>query len=69
MMIKVIYHDNRTDTVKEYLLEELIRTKKITGFRRSSGWVAVDRDPVRQDQRPFSGPERRKKGVISTFFG
>jgi len=69
MMIKVIYHDNRADMVKEYLLEELIRTKKIIAFRRSNGWVNLGRDPVRASQLPFVGQERRKKGVISTFFG
>ena len=69
MLIKVIYRDNTADMVKDYLLEGLITSGRIVAFRRSSGWVTIGKDPVRNGRREHDGPERRKGGVLSTFFG
>jgi hypothetical protein len=53
MLIQVHYTDKRFDYVKDNMLHGLIESKSITGFRRSSGWVTVGVDPVRQFQRNF----------------
>ncbi len=64
MLIQVIYPDDRYDYVKEFMLDELIESQKITRFRRRSGWVTLGVDPVRKPRRKdadFSGQERRAK--------
>lgn len=61
MMIRVLYKDNTSGMIKDYLLDELISSGKIVAFYRSSGWVAVGRDPVRKDTpHSYNGQERRK---------
>lgn len=73
MMIRVLYKDNSSGMVRDYALDELISSGKIVAFYRSSGWVAVGRDPVRKSSQPFQGAERRKNsgkaGQPSDFFG
>lgn len=73
MMIRVLYKDNTSGMVRDYALDELISSNKIVAFYRTSGWVAVGRDPVRRRSEPFAGPERRKNlvksAVPSDFFG
>jgi hypothetical protein len=54
MLIQVRYPDNRFDYVKDNMLHRLIESRTITGFRRSSGWVTVGVDPLRQFQRNFT---------------
>jgi hypothetical protein len=51
MLIQVNYTDNRFDYVKDNLLDHLIKSKEIKGFRRASGWVTVGIDPLRRFQR------------------
>lgn len=41
-------------------LEQLIKNGAITAFKRSSGWVRIDQDPIRQNSSMWRGPERRK---------
>ncbi|HEY5976080.1 MAG TPA: hypothetical protein VIU41_15205 [Geobacteraceae bacterium] len=69
MKIKVLYHDNRAGLVHDYLLDELLKNGTVLAFHRAGGWVTVGRDQVRQCQVEYVGPERRRRGVISTFFG
>ncbi len=69
MLIKVIYKDNSADMVKDYLLEGLIASGRIVAFRRSSGWVTIGKDPVRNGRRDYAGQERRRGGVLATYFG
>ena len=51
MLIQVHYADNRFDYVKADMLHGMIESSGIVGFRRSSGWVTVGVDPLRQVQR------------------
>lgn len=51
MLIQISYPDNRFDFVKENILDLLIDSKRITRFRRSSGWVTLGLDPVRKANR------------------
>ena len=69
MLIKVIYANNSADMVKDYLLEGLIASGKVVAFRRSNGWVTIGKDQVRSGKREYSGPERRRGGILSTYFG
>jgi hypothetical protein len=59
MIIKVIYTDDGLGLVNARDLEHLIKTRKILAFERSSGWVTIGSDPIRQkDTRPVP-TERR----------
>lgn len=62
MLIRVMYRDRTYDMVKDYFLEGLIAENQIERFRRSSGWVEIGRDPVRQnrEKEAYFGPERRE---------
>lgn len=61
MMIRVVYHDGRYDMVKRWAFETLLAQRKIQGFLRSSGWVRIDRDPLRGSRQPldYHGEDRR----------
>lgn len=73
MMIRVLYNDNRSGTVKDYQLNDLISAGKIVAFRRSSGWATIGHDPVRGKGGEYHGPERRNRPEKSVkaadFFG
>lgn len=63
MLIRVMYADNRYDMVNARQLETLIRTRSITRFKRSDGWVVLGRDPIRELNVPariYTGPNRRR---------
>jgi len=62
MTIRVIYADNRSDTVKDHQLESLIIKGKIAAFHRASGWATIGRDPLRGSECNYAGPERRRDG-------
>lgn len=59
MKIPVIYEGGKDGSVLPYMLHYLIREKKVVAFLRSSGWVQVDRDPIRRSQHPLLSPGRR----------
>ena len=59
MKMTVIFPNGEIGTIPKYKLEDSIRTKKIIAFLRSSGWVQIDRDPIRKAQRPLTSPGRR----------
>jgi hypothetical protein len=48
MGIKVVYQNDNNGETEDYLLDDLIRSGRIKAFHRSSGWVIIDRDPIRQ---------------------
>ena len=61
MLLHVIFTDNHYDYVKDFMLDDLIDTRKIARFRRNTGWVTIgiDRIRARNDKRAFNGIERR----------
>ena len=69
MLIQVAYFDNRYDYLKDFQLDRFLETGQIAGFRRSSGWVKVGVDTIREGEgkRLYYGPERRtaKAGNVS----
>lgn len=54
MGISVIFHNGEEKNVPSYMLDYLIREKKIVAFLRSSGWVQIGRDPIRRAQQPLT---------------
>lgn len=68
MLIHVVFADNRYDYVKDFILDELIEAQKVARFRRSSGWVTIGKDPIRDrtNKLPFNGIERRSS-VVSLY--
>lgn len=69
MLIHVNYTDNRFDYVKDNMLHSLIETRKIAKFRRSTGWVRVGIDPVRQFQRSVAPkPAGEEKKIIHVAY-
>jgi hypothetical protein len=63
MYINVIYFDETPGIVDAGKLDELIESRRIIAFRRSSGWVRVSRDPVRGNGGRYNGPDRRMRKV------
>jgi hypothetical protein len=63
MLIQVHYPDNRFDYVKGNILDSLIEEKKISRFRRSTGWVTPGLDPIRAARREYTykTPRESKK--------
>jgi len=61
MLIHVMYPGNNYDYVKEFILNDLIKTGEIVKFRRSSGWVSLGSDHLRADNRQslYNGVEKR----------
>jgi hypothetical protein len=53
MGISVIFSSGEESKVPAYMLDYLIREKKIVAFLRAEGWVQVDRDPIRKAQQPL----------------
>ena len=62
MMLRVVYTDGRFDLVNDFMLSLLIQSRKVTKFKRSSGWVDADSQHVRRagNKGDYCGPERRK---------
>lgn len=61
MIIRVMFKDEKYDMVNSSQLDTLILTGKIKKFMRSTGWVDIERDPIRLSSRSHPGLERRKK--------
>lgn len=56
------------ELIPDYVLGELLARGRVQGFRRSSGWVEVGRDPIRQARNAyFTGSERRRRRKVSCF--
>ena len=54
MLVQVKYVDNRYDYVQDKTLDLYIESKKITGFKRSTGWVRIGIDPIRKAKRDLT---------------
>ena len=54
MGISVIFASGEEKKVPEYMLDYLIREKRIVAFLRSGGWVQVGHDPIRKGQQPLT---------------
>ncbi|TSK05754.1 MAG: hypothetical protein FPO08_13045 [Geobacter sp.] len=54
MGITVIFENGEEKNVPSYMLDYLIRERKIVAFLRSSGWVEIGRDPIRKSQQPLT---------------
>ncbi len=65
MAIMVQFENKTFGYVRNDDLDELIETRGIISFRRSSGWVEIGKDPVRTKRTSdeYVGPERRDGGL------
>lgn len=69
MLIHVHYTDNGFDYVNKNMLQELIDSQKIVGFMRSSGWVDIDKDPIRKSiRKPESVPPATDHHIIRVVY-
>jgi len=59
MKMTVIFPNGEVGAVPKDILDHAIRERRIIAFLRSSGWVQVDRDPIRKTQRPLKSSDRR----------
>jgi hypothetical protein len=64
MVISVLFVKNRYGVIKRARLEEFILSGKITKFFRSSGWVTIGVDPIRNANHSYL-EERRKTATRS----
>lgn len=51
MMIPVVYSSGTHDLVKPEMLNRLLSSGEIAEFKRTTGWVKVGNDPIRQMQQ------------------
>jgi hypothetical protein len=51
--MSVILANGEGKNVPAYMLDFLIREKKIVAFQRSDGWVHIGRDSIRKVQLPL----------------
>ena len=66
MLIRVKYYDNRYDMVRPEVLDNLLDSGIITGFKRCDGWVASTDDAVRRySTSGYSGADRRQQRSTS----
>jgi len=63
--IRVIYENNTSGMVKRKRLEELIVSGSITKFFRSSGWVTISVDPIRQTNH---GHLRERREIATCYY-
>ena len=56
MLIHVVRADNHYDYVKGFILDHLIELRDIVKFKRSTGWVTVGEDPIRESKRNDDNP-------------
>ncbi len=65
MLIPVIYKNGNHDQVKDFMLPKLINDNGIAKFKRSSGWVTIGLDRIRDmgKTRPYPGEERRQNEI------
>jgi hypothetical protein len=70
LLIHIIRTGNNFDYVKDFMLDNLIESKKVVKFKRSTGWVTIGVDPIRTSMRDsvFNGTDRRAvNDSISAF--
>lgn len=52
--MSVIIVNGEERVVPAYMIDYLIREKRIIAFLRSDGWVHVGHDPIRKGQQPLT---------------
>lgn len=59
MGISVIFENGEERSVPAYMLDYLIRERRIVAFLRADGWVQIGKDPIRKSQLPLTRPGER----------
>jgi hypothetical protein len=69
MLINVMYTDHRFDMIKADRLEGFIRRGEILKFKRSTGWVTVGIDPIRESSLANRSPVRKeRRQIVQTVY-
>ncbi|OGU13322.1 MAG: hypothetical protein A2076_10995 [Geobacteraceae bacterium GWC2_53_11] len=58
MLISVLFENNTVGVLKKTEIEEFIVSGRITKFFRSSGWVTIGVDPIRETHRSHREEKR-----------
>ena len=61
MLIKVMYENGTIGEIESYHLDDLIHSNKIKKFQRSSGWVTLGVDPIREAREDYLEVPKREK--------
>jgi hypothetical protein len=64
MLIQVKHTGNRFGYVKDFMLHDLIESGDIKEFKRSTGWVTVGVDSLRQSKRPIEPKSQSRLNKI-----
>ena len=64
VLIPVVLKDGTYQNVFADALNRLLAARKVMAFKRRSGWVMVDTDPVRGIGGRYRGPDRRHREHI-----
>jgi len=64
MMIPVVFNDGREHDATRDELQYLIVTKQLMSFKRTNGWVIVDRDKMRSTRKSRYVKKDRRKHTI-----
>jgi len=61
MFIHILRTGSHYDFVKDFMLDSLIESKEVVKFKRSTGWVTVGVEPIREFKREriVDGTDRR----------
>ena len=69
MLINVMYTDHRFDMIKADRLEGFIRRGEILKFKRSTGWVTIGVDPIREQSSADRSPVgKARRQIIQTVY-
>jgi hypothetical protein len=66
MLINVIYQSGKYGLVDSSELDELIVTRKIKKFLRSTGWCTLGADPLRKESRIYFKESERRQAFKNT---
>ena len=61
MLIKVMYKNGTIGEIESYCLDDLIHLNKIKKFQRSSGWITLGVDPIREVREDYLEAPKREK--------
>jgi hypothetical protein len=69
MLINVMYTDHRFDMIKADRLEGFIRRGDVFKFKRSTGWVTIGIDPIREHSSARHFPvQKERRQIVQTVY-
>ena len=68
MLIHIIRNGSHYDFVQDFILDSLIKSKEIVKFKRSTGWVTIGADPIRESKRDSASHSADRIAVNDSIF-